>query len=119
MELEKRLRMTETFTWAPRIGPTGSVSFRTLDAKFGDGYAQVAGDGINARAESWPVTFQGSAAKIAAIRAFLDRHGGTRSFLWTPPGGTEGYYKAKGYSPTAHDKFNSSISATFEQAFFP
>jgi phage-related protein len=111
--------MTETFTWAPRIGPTGTVSFRTLDAQFGDGYAQVTQDGINNRAESWPVTFQGSAEKIAAVRAFLDRHAGARSFLWTPPGGKQGYYKAKTYSPTAHDKFNSSISATFEQVFFP
>ncbi|MDU7134249.1 MAG: phage tail protein, partial [Enterobacteriaceae bacterium] len=35
----------ETFTWCPRINPEQEVSFRTRKAQFGDGYAQVSGDG--------------------------------------------------------------------------
>ena len=61
---------TETFTWCPQIDPVGEVQHRTLRAQFGDGYAQVAADGINARSESWPLSFTGRLTTIAPLREF-------------------------------------------------
>lgn len=88
--------MPEIFNWRPRIGPQGAVSHRILSARFGDGYEQTAGDGINTAQQSWPLSFGGSGADIAPIRAFLDRHGGWKSFLWTPPTGQQGSYRTDG-----------------------
>ncbi|MCP5854454.1 phage tail protein, partial [Klebsiella pneumoniae] len=48
--------MADTFTWCPYIEPTGSGTFRVRSAQFGNGYRQVAGDGINNEVQSWPLT---------------------------------------------------------------
>lgn len=109
----------ETFTWSPRVNPRGQVKLRTLEAKFGDGYTQTAADGINNKVESWPLEFVGPEARIAEIVAFLDRHGGYRSFLWTPPLGIEGLFLAKEYAPVALGAGLFSISVTFQQTFSP
>lgn len=109
----------ETFTWSPRINPRGQVKLRTLEARFGDGYTQTAADGINNKVQSWPLEFVGTEQKIAEIVAFLDRHGGYRSFLWTPPLGTEGRYRAVEYDPVALGAGMHSLSVTFQQTFGP
>ncbi|MCO8251100.1 phage tail protein [Comamonas thiooxydans] len=94
--------MPEIFGWRPLSEPRGTVSHRTLRAQFGDGYAQVAGDGINPRKQSWPLEFRGRAGQIKPIRDFLDRHAGARSFTWTPPLGDPGHYLAGEYQVTPH-----------------
>ena len=43
------------FTWVPLIGTEGVHTFSRYVAKFGDGYMQVVGDGINNRRQSWPL----------------------------------------------------------------
>lgn len=110
---------TETFTWCPLIDPVGDVQHRTLRAQFGDGYAQVAADGINARSESWPLSFVGRLSAIAPIRAFLDRHGGWRAFLWTPPAGQLSQYRAAAYQLRAHGGDIYTLSVTFTEAHKP
>ncbi|MFZ4170475.1 phage tail protein, partial [Enterobacter ludwigii] len=50
----------ETFTWSPRVSPTQTVSFRTRSAKFGDGYEQISGDGLNPRSQQWELNFVGT-----------------------------------------------------------
>jgi len=84
----------ETFIWAPQLEPTGEIDFRTLKAQYGDGYSQVADDGINPELEIWSLSFCYDAATSAAIEAFLRRHRKSTRFLWTPPGGTQGAYLA-------------------------
>jgi phage-related protein len=54
----------DTFTWYHNANPSGTVKFRTLSARFGDGYEQTAPDGINNKLESWPLTFEGTSAAI-------------------------------------------------------
>lgn len=109
----------ELFDWSPRLNPKGDVSFHSLEARFGQGYVQRAGDGINPRSESWPLQFTGEEDYVVPIKDFLDRHWGRIPFRWTPPLGTEGLYVAKGYSlnPLGGDIY--IISATFEQEFRP
>ncbi|RSF08801.1 phage tail protein [Achromobacter aegrifaciens] len=111
--------MAERFTWRSTGQPVGATVFRRLTAQFGDGYRQVAGDGINGKVQSWPLTFAGSKQEMAAIAAFFDRHAGVRSFLWTPPLGGEGLYEVPNYSinPVGGDVY--TISATFQQVFKP
>ncbi|WP_432648697.1 phage tail protein, partial [Morganella morganii] len=51
--------MIEVFTWCPRVNPTEDITYKTRRAKFGDGYEQVSGDGINARSQKWSLEFTG------------------------------------------------------------
>ena len=109
----------ETFSWKPDKSPAGTYSYRTRKAQFGDGYAQVVGDGINAEAQSWPLTFIGFKADMQAIRDFLRQHGGAKAFLWTPPAGALGLYRCASFGITPVGANLYSLSATFEQAFQP
>lgn len=110
---------TETFTWRPDEEPTGTVTFRTKSAKFGDGYEQVAQDGINNRSQSWPLTFTGQKSRIMEIAAFLDRHAGATPFFWTAPLSAQALYRCKTYQPKSLGGGVYTLSATFEQAFYP
>jgi phage-related protein len=108
-----------TFTWIPRIEPTGTATYRVLSAKFGDGYEQTAVDGINNKTQSWPLAFVGAAAKITPIRDFLDARAGAQSFYWTPPLGTQGLYKCKSHALRSLGRGNYELTCTFEQSFQP
>jgi phage-related protein len=109
----------ETFSWSPRVNPTQTVNFRVKKAQFGDGYDQVAGDGINPRSQEWELNFVGPEAYIREIKQFLDRHGGIHSFQWTPPLEDVGLYRCEQYKPSPLGGKNYSLSATFTQAFAP
>ncbi|MDH2052848.1 phage tail protein [Achromobacter marplatensis] len=111
--------MAERFTWRATGQPSGVVTFRRLTAQFGDGYRQVAGDGINNKVQSWPLTFVGTRQQMEAMVAFLDRHAGVASFLWTPPFGSEGFYEAPSYSLVPMGGGVYSVSVTFQQVFRP
>lgn len=88
--------MTETF--AP-IKPPGfptseTTDYRVRKAEFGDGYVQVAKDGINSSTVkyelTWPVL---SLADAATIKAFFDARGGYEYFYYTVPGDIERAYR--------------------------
>ncbi|WP_038226044.1 phage tail protein, partial [Xenorhabdus bovienii] len=49
----------EEFTYTPRVNPTGDITQRVRTVRFGDGYSQRSGDGINSNHQSWPLTFVG------------------------------------------------------------
>ena len=76
---------TEEFTWCPDNGADGDVGHRRLEAKFGDGYMQVAGDGINTRTMVWNLKFERDQEVIYLVKDFLDRHAGVKPFYWQPP----------------------------------
>ncbi|AOO56452.1 phage tail protein (plasmid) [Raoultella ornithinolytica] len=109
----------EIFTWSPRINPTETVDFRVREAKFGDGYTQTSGDGLNNREQQWELSFVGTEEYIRQIKQFLDRHGGTKSFQWTPPLEDVGLFRCKQYKPVPMGGENYSLSATFIQGFKP
>jgi phage-related protein len=108
----------ETFTWQTERGE-GEIKQATRTTKFGDGYAQTVADGINNKSQSWPFSHTASEARIKEIMAFLDRHQGAKSFLWTPPLGEVGFYKCNGYKPAPKGGKVFTLSATFEQVFHP
>lgn len=104
------------FGWCPRVLPTGDTRFRTLKAAFGDGYTQRAADGINPRADSWPLEFSGTQVDIEPIKQFLDSLAGYKTFLWTPPLGVQSAYVAEdGYRLTPHGGGIYTLSVTFQQ----
>lgn len=111
--------MTNTFTWPVQAKPTGTTRLRVLTAKFGDGYEQVAADGINNKEQSWPITVKGVQAQVTPARDFLDARGGFQSFFWTPPLGAQGYYRCSEYDLAHAGGGIWELTATFKQAFQP
>ena len=109
--------MAETFIWSPSVDPTGTSSFRTRTAQFGNGYRQVAADGINNEQQSWPLTFGGSEDEVAPIVAFLRSHRGASAFVWTPPLGEESLWTCNSFGMTPHGEDLYTVTATFEQYF--
>jgi len=109
----------ETFIWDPSIDATGDISHRVRKAQFGDGYAQVIGDGINSKSQSWPLAFTGTGEEVIPIRDFLDLHAGGKAFLWSPPLEGVQLYRCATYQlvPLGGDLY--TLNATFEQAFHP
>ena len=111
------MSVRETFTWTPLVGMNGTKKYRVLKAQFGDGYEQVAADGINNNIESWPVTFTGTKNEIKPIKEFLDRHAGYQTFYWTPPLGEKGMYRSFDITITPVEGEIFTLSTVFEQAF--
>jgi len=112
----------ETFNWKTQIqaGMQGMFVYATRSAKFGDGYEQIAGDGINPETQSWPITMSGLNSEMLPALAFIRQHI-TKSFIWTPPNGAPGLYRVDPESvraePLAHNV--TTITATFKQAPAP
>lgn len=111
---------TPTFTWVPRRQAAGETTFRVRAAQFGDGYRQVAADGINNRVQSWQLTFNGRRQRIADIAAFLDARAGHERFYWTPPlASTPRLFTAGAYSLQAEGGELFTLTVTFAEAFQP
>lgn len=109
-----------TFTYDPVENPVGTKTYRTLKAQFGDGYTQMAADGINNVYDSWALTFAGGSSDITPIQTFLDALQGYLPFYWTAPLGTQQLYRClTGLTLTPSSGGNYVYSATFEQAFHP
>lgn len=97
----------ETFSWCPKVASQVDTSFRTRKAQFGDGYTQVAGDGINPVTPQWSVSFTGDEAYIQAIKNFLNRHTGWKSFIWKPPLEPSGLWRAESFQISTHGNKNT------------
>lgn len=76
-------------SYKPDAGSSYDYEPRSLEAGFGDGYNQSAGDGLNPYAETWNLTFSNrKASEIAAIKAFLISVRDVTSFDWIAPDDT-------------------------------
>lgn len=111
--------MSKTFSWATQVSPSANEVVNLLTSQFGDGYEQVAVNGINNVAEEWELTWTGKKKDVAAIRAFLhpmliSRFGGRIR-------GGEKLYRVKPDSikPTFISGKVVSLAFTFKQAFAP
>jgi phage-related protein len=105
----------QTFTYAYFPDPVEEVEPRVLSAKYGDGYEQIAEDGINARLRKWTVNFVRRNTRSDEIKTFLDSYG-LVGFYWTPPRGVQGVFICRRYTRTALDYNAWRISAVFEEA---
>lgn len=109
----------ETFTWEPDDEAGGESTLRTRKSQFGDGYAQVSTDGLNSETDSWSLSFGGLAEEIGPPLAFIRRHRGARSFLWTNPEGVLGMYRCETFRQQRKPGGVVVLSATFERAYQP
>lgn len=110
----------ETFDWCPRTSAQGATTYRKLTAQFGDGYAQEVRDGINAEMQRWSLQFVGKIDYVTAIKAFLDRHGGWKPFIWTPPFSSVAlYFKGVEVSVSSSGADVWTLSVTFQQSARP
>ncbi|SDI07242.1 phage tail protein [Pseudomonas panipatensis] len=107
--------MTEVFSWDIAVSSTGTINQSVREAKFGDGYSQAVGDGINNEWEVWEISRIGRKALIDDIRAFFRRHGGWKSFSWTSPSGMQGLFRCSNIQLAPHGAGKFTISATFTQ----
>jgi phage-related protein len=106
----------ETFTWIPAIDARKKIKPAVLSAKFGDGYEQRAGNGINTMLSMWALEFRGkSRAEAALIEAFLVARAGVEAFYWVDPDGVSGTYICREWSRTELGAGRMHLSADFEE----
>ena len=110
---------TGTFDFPINADVTGTTTPRVLLAQFGDGYSQVAGDGINTIIDVWPVTVAGGIATVKPAKDFLEVQAGVHAFYWTPPMGTQGLYRCKTWALTAQSGDNWVLTATLDRVYHP
>ena len=112
----------------PSIDTTYQISKKTnarvLEAPFGDGYRQRAGDGINAIVDEWSLGWIVGSTDADTLTDFFEARGGYESFDWTPSGeSVSKKWSCKTWSKTPAVAKDSSdeevwnISATFRQEF--
>lgn len=107
-----------TFTYTPDYNAQLTQKPRVLEARFGDGYTQRVGDGINIAPRIWTLTFNTRTDdEIAPILAFLQARNGIEAFNWTDPDGVTGVYVCREWRRTAVNKGINDLSTTFEQVF--
>lgn len=83
----------ETYKWPAQLG-AGAIEYtQTIrSAQFGNGYEQVAENGINSTAIKVPMIYTGLDDEVNAVRAFLLAHI-VKAFIITPPGEEKGLYR--------------------------
>ena len=83
----------ETYSWRSQLG-AGAIEYSQTvrAAQFGDGYEQVAENGINSTAIQVPMKHVGSESEVNAVRDFLLAHT-VKAFIITPPGEAKGLYR--------------------------
>jgi phage-related protein len=118
-----------SWLWLPSYTPQAQYAPRVLDAKFGDGYRQRAGDGINSSPETWNLRFAArDAADAQAMLDFLGARAGVQSFQWIAPDNMNGapnvptvgnpkLYIAPKYTMRRTSPLLHEVSVTFEEVF--
>ncbi len=107
----------EVFSWLPDIGAQQSVKPGVHSTKFGDGYEVRTPLGINNKPKKWSVRFSKGALEAQAILAFLESHGGSKSFTWTDPMGVIGNYVCREWSSSQKMTGIYEVTGSFEQVF--
>lgn len=117
---------TPVFAWAESPGTSKTTQPRLATSKFGDGYEEIAPDGLNAMAAEWQLSFRGvSKANGDEIVAFFEARfssvNGLEAFSWWPLWATaaikvtcRSWTRTQGELPDESD-----ITATFTRDFRP
>jgi phage-related protein len=103
----------ETYKWRSQLG-AGAVEYSQTvrAAQFGDGYEQVADNGINSTAIQVPMKHTGSEEEVNAVRNFLLAHT-VKAFIIAPPGEEKGLYRV-----VADSVRKNQISSKFAELTF-
>lgn len=103
----------ETYSWRSQLG-AGAIEYSQTvrAAQFGDGYEQVADNGINSTAIQVPMKHTGTETEVNSIRDFLLAHT-VKAFIITPPGEAKGLYRV-----VADSVRKNQISSKFAELTF-
>lgn len=104
------------------FGSTREANPRLRAVKFGDGYEQIAPDGINHNPLRFSVAFAKRSRREAQyILDFLEARGGYEEFYWVPPAPYDSrrLFRAKTWKHIPHEFNDEEITADFEQVFTP
>ncbi|HEC1602972.1 TPA: phage tail protein [Escherichia coli] len=103
----------ETYSWRSQLG-AGAIEYSQTvrAAQFGDGYEQVAENGINSTAIQVPMKHTGTEMEVNSIRDFLLAHT-VKAFIITPPGEAKGLYRV-----VADSVRKNQISSKFAELTF-
>lgn len=109
-----------TFTQQCSYSSSLNVKPKIIEVKFGGGYEQAIGDGINNKPRKYDLRFNTLDEETAdAIELFFDvNNTATTPFDWTPPIGAAGRFKCKEHTREFISGLTSSISCIFEEVFF-
>lgn len=70
----------------PSEGTDDEGEFQVIEVKFGDGYSQRAGNGLNPLKQTYSVVWNRiPKAEGEVILDFIRDHAGSEAFFWTPP----------------------------------
>lgn len=110
-------------TFSPPRGPDFPAqrkrAARVLSLSFGDGYAQVSGDGLNAVADSITLSWSFlSRAEADAIDAFFADRAGREAFWWQSPYEARPQkWRCTEWSRSRVSGAYDSMTATFTEVF--
>lgn len=109
-----------TFTYTPDFSLSVAYKPRVRTARFGDGYEQRTGDGINTGTAAWQLTFANRTDTEAAnILTFLEARGGIDAFDWTPYNGTAIRVVCREWN-RSYDRHNlNTVTAKFDRVYEP
>ena len=111
--------MAETFTWLPDDRPSGRHAQRISKVEFGEGYKQIAKDGLNTKKQTWPLSFDRDQEEIDEIEEFLDNNE-AMWFWWTPPRAPlPRKFTCEEYSVQPYSGGSAKLSCVFEEFFTP
>lgn len=99
-----------------------SAEPRLRSIKFGDGYEQVAPDGINNNPHKFSVAFsKRTLAEASAILTFLEARKGAEPFYWVAPAPFDDLilYRCKKWRYEAVEFNDHQVTADFEEVFVP
>ncbi len=106
-------------TPVPSQSSSVTSKFRTVTAKFGDGYRQDAPDGINDRTDVWDLRFEHlQATQRDIVKNFFDTVKTSTSFTWQAPGDSvvKTWKATSGLSRT-NMGITTTLAITIEQVF--
>lgn len=110
----------KTYSWPLQNQHQGAVQteVRVRSVTLGDGYEQVAEDGINTRRQTYSLQHISAVAEVTAIRTFL-LDGVVTAFYFTPPHGVQGLYRVvpDSITRTMISPTVSRIDATLRECF--
>jgi phage-related protein len=109
-----------TFTFTPDWDASVEVTPVVRLAKFGDGYEQRLGMGLNTLPKIWDLRFTlRNDAETVAIITFLENQAGVLAFDWVDVNAIAGKYVCRAWTRTKNRYNLNTITCKFEEVFEP
>ena len=106
-----------TFTWRATYDASKTITPTVKPIKFGDGYEQRQGTGINRQPRKFTLVFKRVKDEIDLIEAFLSARGAIEAFNYTHPGQSIGVFVCREWTRTDVARGVDSLSATFDEVY--